>query len=59
MENGLIFALLLIGRHLQAEQNGATLFAEKCASCHGPKAEGDRKQQTPSLASLPNWYLTK
>lgn len=38
---------------------GAKLYSEKCAACHGAKAEGDKKQQTPSLASLPEWYLAR
>ena len=59
MKYCLIFALLLTDRHLQAEEHGASMFSEKCASCHGAKAAGDQKQQTPSLASLPEWYLTK
>lgn len=32
------------------EGNGATLFAENCASCHGDDGLGDREQGAPNLA---------
>ena len=32
-----------------AAQRGATLFAEQCASCHGPEAKGDKTQGAPDL----------
>ncbi len=59
MKRCLILVILLTRPQLRADDTGATLFAAKCASCHGAKAEGDQKQQAPSLASLPDWYLTK
>lgn len=43
----------------KADSPGAKLFAEKCATCHGAKAAGDPKQHTPSIAALPEWYLTR
>jgi cytochrome c553 len=61
------FSILLLSQALvfsetkeeASKSPGASLFTEKCAACHGNKAQGDLKQQTPALASLPVWYLTR
>jgi len=34
-----------------------TTFQSVCASCHGEKGEGKRELMTPSIASLPRWYI--
>ena len=36
---------------------GATLYATRCASCHGDKAEGKRETISPSLTRLEGWYF--
>ena len=67
MPTRIIFAILLSLPPAFAEKTdtpkeqspGAKLFSEKCAICHGAKAEGDPKLHTPSLAALPEWYLTR
>lgn len=49
-------------------QAGATLYAQNCARCHGPKGDGDDRQKVPPLASGPPqwatdgevfWFITK
>lgn len=32
-------------------------FQAVCASCHGENGEGKRELMTPSIASLPRWYI--
>ena len=66
MSSRIILAILLSLSQAFAENGtpkndspGAKLFSVKCATCHGAKAAGDPKQQTPSLAALPEWYLTR
>lgn len=41
-----------------AAQEGATLFQNVCAQCHGAKGEGREDLKTPSIAALPSWYVT-
>jgi cytochrome c oxidase cbb3-type subunit 3 len=36
--------------------DGATLYADNCAACHGPKGEGGREQGAPRLASKVHLY---
>jgi cytochrome c553 len=38
---------------------GKELFAEICAACHGPKGEGKIDLKTPSIGSMPAWYVTR
>ncbi|PQJ29564.1 c-type cytochrome [Rubritalea profundi] len=33
------------------------VFQTTCATCHGEKGEGIQELMTPSIASLPRWYL--
>lgn len=33
------------------------VFQTTCATCHGAKGEGNKELMTPSIASLPRWYL--
>ena len=37
--------------------SGATLYAARCAVCHGEKAEGKREIASPSLNRLEGWYF--
>lgn len=41
-----------------AAQEGATLFQNVCAQCHGARGEGREDLKTPSIAALPSWYVT-
>ncbi|MDZ4289616.1 MAG: c-type cytochrome [Prosthecobacter sp.] len=36
---------------------GVVLFQNVCAVCHGTKGEGREDMKTPSIASLPSWYV--
>lgn len=36
---------------------GAVLFQNVCAQCHGLKGEGKEDVRAPSIANLPNWYV--
>lgn len=38
---------------------GKVLFEERCMECHRYNATGDYFFQSPPLAGLPSWYLTK
>ena len=42
---------------IAAADEGAVLFQNVCAQCHGPKGEGKEDVRAPSIANLPNWYL--
>lgn len=33
------------------------MFGEVCATCHGTRGEGKTELKTPSIASLPDWYI--
>lgn len=33
------------------------VFDTVCATCHGSKGEGNKELMSPSIASLPRWYL--
>jgi cbb3-type cytochrome c oxidase subunit III len=37
---------------------GDVLFQNVCAQCHGPKGEGKEDVRAPSIANLPQWYVT-
>lgn len=37
--------------------NGARLWAQHCASCHGSHAQGNASLHAPALARLNDWYL--
>lgn len=39
--------------------DGATLFANLCASCHGPRAEGNVRARVPRLAGQHPEYLSR
>jgi cytochrome c oxidase subunit 2 len=36
---------------------GATLYAQTCASCHGPQGKGSQDQSAPPLVWMSDWYL--
>ncbi len=52
--------LLLLGlaAAAPAADEGATLFQNVCAQCHGPQGEGKEDVKSPSIANLPVWYVT-
>lgn len=37
--------------------DGAVIFQTVCAQCHGAAGEGKEELKSPSIASMPNWYL--
>jgi cytochrome c553 len=52
----------LVRDALQRDSNvrrGATLYAQHCASCHGPQALGDATRLVPSLAGQRRAYVVK
>lgn len=53
-------SLLLLGlaAAASAADEGATLFQNVCAQCHGPQGEGKEDVKSPSIANLPVWYVT-
>lgn len=53
-------SLLLLGlaAAAPAADEGATLFQNVCAQCHGPQGEGKEDVKSPSIANLPVWYVT-
>lgn len=36
---------------------GKTLFNTVCAACHGERGEGKKDIRSPSIASMPEWYV--
>jgi cytochrome c553 len=40
-------------------ERGARLYAKHCASCHGPKAEGDQTKGAPPLGYFQDWYVVE
>jgi cytochrome c553 len=45
----------VVAMEVPAEVPG--VFATVCATCHGAAGEGKREMMTPSIASLPRWYI--
>ena len=41
-----------------AEHESVVLFQNVCASCHGAKGEGRQDLKAPSIAGLPDWYVS-
>jgi cytochrome c553 len=37
--------------------DGKTIFQTVCAQCHGNNGEGKAELKSPSIASLPSWYV--
>jgi len=51
----MVAAVLLAGPAAMAQDpDGASLFARYCASCHGPRGEGDGPVAGAMLVSVPN-----
>lgn len=48
-----------VGQARQPTQASAapTVFEAVCATCHGPKGEGNKELMSPAIASLPRWYV--
>ncbi|GMU70530.1 MAG: hypothetical protein AMXMBFR37_28620 [Steroidobacteraceae bacterium] len=40
-------------------EHGATVYAQHCASCHGPRGEGNGEKVTPRLAGQQYMYLRR
>lgn len=38
--------------------DGRTIFQTVCAQCHGSVGEGKPELKTPSIANMPDWYVT-
>lgn len=38
-------------------KDGKTIFQTVCAQCHGTAGEGKAELKTPSIASMPTWYV--
>jgi cytochrome c553 len=53
----LIFIIPFLVSFAVADE-GAVLFQNVCAQCHGPKGEGKEDIRAPSIANLPQWYVT-
>jgi len=53
----LIFIIPFLVSFAVADE-GAVLFQNVCAQCHGPKGEGKEDVRAPSIANLPQWYVT-
>ncbi len=56
--NPLCSSLLFLFCLTATAQGGAVLFQNVCAQCHGAVGEGREDLKTPSIASLPAWYVT-
>jgi len=52
-----IISVALIGSAAGATPEAEQKFRQVCATCHGPQGEGKRELKTPSIASLPAWYV--
>ena len=62
MKSRCLFALFLSTATLLAagaQADGAALYAENCASCHGEAGEGNSDLRTPALAALDASYLIR
>ncbi|GAB5559527.1 MAG: hypothetical protein SynsKO_11740 [Synoicihabitans sp.] len=44
---------------LTISPRGQRHYAAHCASCHGPEAEGGKRERAPPLNRQPDWYLLK
>lgn len=53
------FSLCLLALSSHAQEGGAALFKTVCAACHGAQGEGNEVLKTPSIASLPEWYVER
>lgn len=48
--DGLVSHVLSLSGNGPTNEQGAQLFADNCASCHGPTGDGDRTQGAPALS---------
>ena len=46
-------------RRRGAEATAQIIFQNLCATCHGTKGEGKAEVKSPSIASLPAWYVER
>jgi len=59
---GLAAILLTAGALSASDTSPATaqiIFQNLCATCHGAKGEGKSEVKSPSIASLPAWYVQR
>jgi cytochrome c553 len=59
---GLTVILLTAGALSAGETPAATaqiIFQNLCATCHGARGEGKPEVKSPSIASLPAWYVQR
>lgn len=52
-----IISTTLISSATGAAPDAEQKFRQVCATCHGSRGEGKLELKTPSIASLPNWYV--
>ena len=38
-------------------RKGKAIFTTVCAACHGERGEGKKEIRSPSIASMPDWYV--
>ncbi len=59
----LIRAVFVMAGFVHAEEthspNAPVIFQNLCATCHGLKGEGKAEVKSPSIASLPAWYVQR
>lgn len=53
----LLFLLVLLSQPVLADEQGAVLFKNVCANCHGERGEGKIEVKSPSIANEPAWYV--
>lgn len=53
----LVFLAAALAFPALAGEEGALLFKNVCAQCHGEKGEGKIEVKSPSIASEPSWYV--
>ncbi|NNC87826.1 MAG: cytochrome c [Akkermansiaceae bacterium] len=53
-----VLAIVLLAG-IPAAAGPAEIFKKTCATCHGAKGEGSLAQKTPSIASMPAWYIAR
>ena len=47
--------VLAEGTMMTAE--GATLYQQACAACHGPEGKGNKAMNAPPIGMLQSWYV--
>ncbi len=42
----------------EVRNEARVIYQNLCANCHGPKGEGNAALKSPSIAGLPDWYVS-